>query len=75
VTNEQREARKATEARMAAHRAETAAVYAANKCPRCGRPVKLNLSLTGWVQCTQYGSEQFRADPRSPSCDWQGFTA
>lgn len=45
------------------------------KCPRCGRPVKRNLALTGWWQCEQLGAVGFRKDPNLPSCDFQTFTA
>lgn len=60
-------------ARMAEARAEADAALAANKCPKCGRAVRRNLSLSGWVQCSQFGAEQFRADASLPACEWQGF--
>lgn len=78
LTMEERARRKAAMAesarRMAESRAAAQAALAANKCPRCGRPVRRNLALTGWVQCSQFGSDGFRADPTQPACDWQGFT-
>jgi DNA repair exonuclease SbcCD ATPase subunit len=61
------------EARVAQAKAQTAAAVAAGKCPLCGRPIRRNLSLTGWYQCSQLGAEQFRADPTKPPCSWQGF--
>lgn len=60
--------------RIEAARAETCAAVRGGACPRCGRPLKRNLSLTGWWQCSQFGALGFRADPEQPSCDWQGFT-
>jgi hypothetical protein len=61
--------------RIAAEKTRVRDAYEANACPQCGRPVRLNLSLTGWVQCSQFGAEQFRADPKQPPCSWQGFFA
>ncbi len=63
------------EARMAQHRAETAAAVSAGACPCCGRPVRRNSSLAGWYQCEQYGAPAFRKDANAPACDWQGFTS
>jgi len=60
--------------RIEAAHAEARAAYAANKCPKCGRAVRVNLSLAGWIQCSQFGAPQFRADANSAPCDWQGFT-
>lgn len=60
--------------RMAEQRAEAAQALHANTCPRCGRGVRRNPSLTGWVQCEQYGAEGFRKDATQPACGWQGFT-
>ena len=59
--------------RMAAAREAVADAARRNRCPSCGGAVRRNLSLTGWWQCAQFGAPQFRADPRAPSCDWQGF--
>lgn len=61
-------------ARMAAQYAEAEAVVATGKCPVCGRPLRRNLSLTGWWQCSQLGAVGFRADASKPSCDFQTFT-
>jgi ssDNA-binding Zn-finger/Zn-ribbon topoisomerase 1 len=66
--------RKAARARIAQAQAETRAVVATGCCPDCGRKLRRNLSLTGWWQCSQYGSEQFRVEPAQPACSWQGFT-
>jgi hypothetical protein len=59
--------------RMGEARAEALAALQGNRCPCCGRGVRRNLSLTGWVQCEQFGAEQFRKDPAQPACSWQGF--
>ena len=66
--------RKLNADRLAAHRAAVTAAAMANQCPRCGRAVKFNRSMAGWVQCSQFGAVGFRADSTAPSCDWQGFT-
>jgi hypothetical protein len=50
------------------------AIVATGVCPDCGRPLKRNLSIAGWWQCVQYGSEQFRRDKNQPSCAFQTFT-
>jgi hypothetical protein len=55
-------------------RAATQAVVTSGKCPTCGSAIRHNNSLTGWVQCAQFGAAGFRADASKPSCDWQGFT-
>lgn len=65
---------RASAARIEAAQAEARAAWAANRCPKCGRKVGLNLSIAGWVQCEQYGAPMFRADPSAPACSWQGFT-
>jgi ribosomal protein L37AE/L43A len=65
--------RAAEQAKRKARLAEARAVVAADKCPRCGRPLRRNLALTGWWQCSQYGAEGFRADASQPSCDFQIF--
>lgn len=78
LTKEERAAKriadKATADQMHAAREEVRRVVASGKCPRCSRPLRRNLSMTGWWQCSQLGAEGFRADPSQPSCDWQGFT-
>ena len=66
--------RKEAEARMSEARAEAAAALDANACPRCSQSVRRNLSLTGWVQCSGFGADGFRAQGSTP-CSWQGFTA
>jgi hypothetical protein len=71
---EKREARKASDARIAKAQADARAVVEANRCPYCGGGIRRNLAITGWVQCEQLGAEQFRKDPARPSCSWQGFT-
>ncbi len=64
----------ATDDRMTAARFVASNALRDNRCPSCGKPVRQNLALTGWVQCSQYGAEGFRADPQQPACDWQAFT-
>ena len=71
---ERRLARNASKARIEAARNIAQSALALNRCPDCGRAVKRNLALTGWVQCSQYGAEGFRADSTQPACSWQGFT-
>lgn len=55
------------------HQADTLNAWRTNTCPRCGRPVTPNNSISGWVQCTQFGALQFRRDKEAPACNWQGF--
>ena len=69
-----REEKKRMAERIAAAHAEALAAWNSNRCPECGRGIRRNLALSGWVQCEQYGAEGFRKDPNAPSCDWQGFT-
>ena len=57
--------------RMAELRAELLPIVTAGVCPRCGRSLKRNSSLPGWWQCEQFGAPTHRADPNSPSCDYQ----
>jgi len=44
-----------------------------NKCPRCGRPIKLSAIRNWWI-CSQFGSEDYRAEPQNPPCNWNWFT-
>jgi len=71
-----RERRAAAESkrRIEAAHAEAAEALRTNTCPTCGRKVRRNLSLTGWVQCEQFGAPAFRKDSTAAPCDWQGFT-
>lgn len=62
-------------ARMAAIRLQASEALRINRCPQCGSTVRQNLSLTGWVQCAQFGAPSFRLDSTKPACDWQGFTS
>lgn len=66
--------REAQKARLEAARAEARRVVATGACPRCGSKLRYNGSLTGWWQCSQYGSEGFRADGTRASCPFQCFT-
>ncbi len=75
TTRAARKAEKAAHiARMAALHAAAQAVVKTGKCPCCGAGLRRNLSLTGWWQCEQYGSEGFRKDSSKPACSWQAFT-
>ena len=65
---------KASAERMRQQYREVSAIVSTGVCPLCGWPVKRNLALTGWYQCSQYGSDGFRADSSKPQCSWQGFT-
>jgi hypothetical protein len=67
--------RVAAENRMAAARLVAQTALTLNECPHCRGPVRQNIALTGWVQCAQFGPEEFRAEPGRPACDWQGFTS
>jgi hypothetical protein len=67
--------RAAIVARNEARIAEAKAIVCTGKCPHCSRPLRRNLALTGWFQCSQLGAEGFRADASQPSCDFQTFTA
>lgn len=49
-------------------------IVSTGACPECGGKLKRNLSMSGWWQCEQLGSEQFRKDPTKPSCAFQTFT-
>lgn len=59
---------------MDAIHARARAIVATGKCPDCGAPLRRNLALTGWWQCSQLGAEGFRADSSKPSCTFQCFT-
>lgn len=78
MTTEERKARaqqrKAETERLNAAYAETLRVVTSGKCPKCGSKLVRNSALTGWWQCEQFGSEQFRARPSDAPCSWQGFT-
>lgn len=58
-------------------RAQDAAqsIVAGGRCPHCAAPLRRNLAITGWWQCSQYGAETFRARADLPSCSYQTFTA
>jgi hypothetical protein len=64
----------ASNARIAKSQAEAQGALQANRCPACGCGVTRNLSITGWVQCEQFGAPQFRKRPTDAPCNWQGFT-
>ena len=48
-------------------------IVAGGACPDCGAPLRRNLALTGWWQCSQYGAVGFRADSSKPACGFQIF--
>lgn len=60
--------------KIAQIQAQVRNIVATGKCPNCNRKLVRNLSLRGWWQCSQYGSEQFRIEPSEKACSWQGFT-
>lgn len=62
-----------SKARIEASKAEMREIVATGSCPLCGGKLHENLSISGWWQCEQLGSEQFRKDPTKPSCPFQGF--
>lgn len=45
----------AAQLRMASGNMKAQAALRDNRCPTCGGTVRQNLSLTGWVQCAQFG--------------------
>ena len=61
-------------AKMNAIQQKAREIVATGKCPDCGRPLKRNLSMAGWYQCSQLGAVGFRADATQPSCSFQTFT-
>lgn len=54
--------------------AKQVAIVQTGKCPQCGAPLRRNLALAGWWQCSQYGADGFRKDNSKPSCSFQTFT-
>lgn len=66
--------RKERAARLEAIRQQTREIVLDGTCPNCGSGLRRNLALTGWWQCEQFGTEQFRARPEDAQCSWQGFT-
>lgn len=61
-------------ARMDALHARAQAIVATGKCPQCGEPLRRNLALAGWYQCSQFGADGFRADSSRACCMFQCFT-
>ena len=68
------ECRGCADARHFFHCEKAKTIVSIGKCPQCGLPLKRNNAMTGWYQCEQYGSEQFRRDALKPSCSFQTFT-
>lgn len=64
----------ASRQRIEQDQAETRAIVAGGHCPKCNSGLRANLSILGWWQCEQFGSDQFRKRPLNPQCSWQGFT-
>jgi len=62
-----------SKARRDAQKMANQAILEKGVCPDCGRKLKRNLALTGWIQCVQYGAEGFRAEPDKPACNFQMF--
>lgn len=60
--------------RREAYLKEARAVVATGRCPDCGSPLRRNLALKGWWQCSQYGADGFRADSTKPACNFQTMT-
>jgi threonine synthase len=61
--------------RMAELHAEAQAIVATGKCPKCGLPLKRNLAITGWWQCsrcTDYPEPEYA---QYQKCSFQCFTA
>lgn len=71
---ETRRRRAEAKARIEAAKVEAQRIVASGKCPNCGGGLRRNLSMAGWWQCEQFGSEGFRKDPSRPSCNFQTFT-
>ena len=65
----------AHKSRMDRLRAEVQSVVDTGICPCCGAKLRRNISLSGWWQCEQYGSEGFRKNSALPACSWQGFVS
>lgn len=73
-TRQRARERAAQAERMQKARDEAVAVVATGVCPKCARPLRRNLALSGWWQCSQYGAVGFRAEASAPSCEFQCFT-
>lgn len=59
--------------RMEQNRRVSRGIVERGLCPTCGGALKINLALSGWYQCEQFGSDRFRKDPTKPSCNFQCF--
>ena len=60
--------------KITALKVKACAIVKTGKCPDCGSPLRRNLALAGWWQCSQYGSEDRRLDSSKPGCGFQTFT-
>ena len=54
-------------------KAEARAIVRGGSCPTCAQPLRRNLALAGWWQCSGFGAEGFRAAGSAP-CNFQTFT-
>ncbi len=63
-----------TETKLDRIHGESIAIVKTGICPQCGEPLRRNMSMTGWWQCSQYGSVGFRAAAEKPACSFQCFT-
>lgn len=66
--------KKCSDERFAKLHAEAQAIVSTGTCPTCGCGLKRNLSISGWWQCEQFGSDGFRKDSSKPQCGFQTFT-
>lgn len=67
---------KACEQVLADRREEEAQGHVKNGCPLCKLPLRRNLALTGWWQCSALGEPSFREEKyrNMPACSFQTFT-
>ena len=53
-----------------------AAEHVKNGCPQCGLPLRRNLALKGWWQCSALGVPEMREEQykNAKTCSFQTFT-
>ena len=66
--------KRCSDKKLAEAGADAQKTVATGVCPKCGARLKRNSSMTGWWQCSLYGSEGFRADATKPACSFRCFT-
>jgi ribosomal protein L37AE/L43A len=66
--------REAQKARIEKAQAEARTIVVTGVCPQCGKPLRRNLSLSGWWQCEQFGAVGWRKSSELPPCSFQCFT-